>query len=285
MVNLRFGIIEATGMSLSLGDIGWHESSFDSSSQALGFSIRPCKYPDTHQEIWLVSEKIHKADATETTPAAEDQRRLLTDKIRGALYLRKQPPEFKPRPPFDSVSKKIKNKTAPRTPIPCIGYLTYVPEYLPSEWPDKRESEFYEITVSLPEKEFTEIRNLFASGKSPTAITIHTPDIEYGYGSETKLWDISFNQVADIVGVSIGFSIEAPRVMVGAKKTEDEQEQQAEEEKQLKQAVIESRQDIQLLCYGMYDIKTALGKLQKQLNILIVLIVVIGAFLVLRFKL
>jgi len=282
MTNLRFDVIEPTGMSLSLGDVGWHESSFENSTQALVFSIKPCKYPDT-QEIWLLSSEEKEANASESNPAEGKQKRRLTAEIEGTLIVTTKPPDFKLRRPFDSVSKKIKNETAPQTSTPCIGYLTYHPELRTPGY--RRENEVYQIKVQMPEKEFSQIRGLFASGKPPLTISIDTPDIGYGnsHDGSVKTWDVSLNQVVDIVGVCIIFSTEAPRVMVGAKKTELELEIQAEEEKQLKRAILESRQDIQLLCYGMYDIKMALGKLHKQFNALFILIVIIAVIFGLHF--
>ena len=282
MTSLRFDIIESKAMWLHFGDVSCHESSFENSTQALSFSIKPCVYPD-NQEIWLLSTEIKEASALEPSSVGEKKERQLTSNIEGNLIVKTLPPEFKLRRPFDSVSQKIENETTPQTPIPCVGHLTYIPGLrIPGE---RVEKEFYEIKVQLPEKEFIQIRSLLASGKPPLTISIDVSDIEYGNSGDgsVKIWDVNLNQVVDIVGVSIVFSTEAPRVMVGVKKTELELETEAEEEKQLKQAIIESRQDIQLLCYGVHDIKTMLGEVKRQLNTLVICILGIALIFGLHF--
>jgi hypothetical protein len=63
---------------------------------------------------------------------------------------------------------------------------------------------------------------------------IWTPDLEYGYapdGSDKiwKVWESKHSTFAKIVGFSLSFSTDIPRVGVGLKKSEDEEENEREE--------------------------------------------------------
>lgn len=260
-VFLEFEIIEPLSMGLSLGDRGTWGSSV-SVSPWLQFSIAPSKYPASKQNIYIVSSK----DSGSNSPPSIDgkEKKKLSSNIAGNI-------RFSILPIDADKSERW-------------SYLTYVPEFSDSEYGHE---EFLSMVLNLSENEFAQIRNLFVNGKPPSSISIWTPDVESGYAPDgsDKIWDVSSKREVTILGFSLNFSIEKPRVLVGIKKTENEQELQAEEEQKLKQAVIESRQDLQLLCYGLSEIKSSLGGLSKQLSTIIVIAILIAIFMAMHLKL
>jgi hypothetical protein len=265
---LSFEVIEPHSMGFSLGRTGLGASD-DSPSSWLSFSIVPDKFP-VKQNVWLLQTKIDTHAPSESQKSDEPKRRLLTASIKGTLHFR--------------MLSLDPDKAGNRTTV-GVGALTYVPEYSSSDY---GHNECYEIEVYLPEKEFTLIRSLFVSGKPPSAISIWTPDIAYGVAPDgsDKVWNVGSGfSTANIVGFSISFSTEIQRIIVGVKKTENETEKNAEDVLKTRQEIIESRHDIQLLCFGLSEVKTTLSSLRKQLNILIVIAAIIALFIAMRFRL
>jgi hypothetical protein len=83
----------------------------------------------------------------------------------------------------------------------------------------------------------------------------------------------------------LAFSTDIPRVGVGPKKTENEEENEREETAKLKEAILHSREDIQLLCFGQAAINATLTGLRRQVYILIAVGVVIAIITAFRFRL
>jgi hypothetical protein len=85
----------------------------------------------------------------------------------------------------------------------------------------------------------------------------------------------------------LGFSVDIPRVEIGLKKTENEEEGEREETEKIKTAILHSREDIQLLCYQQAALNTSFSGLRKQIGLLIsvaVVIAVIAAIATFHFK-
>jgi hypothetical protein len=171
-------------------------------------------------------------------------------------------------------------------PTSTIGTLTYGPAYSGADY---GHGEFYNIEINLTEKDFNQLRDIFLSGKPPSAISIWTPDIEYGNAPDgsDKIWEAlgtTYGTDAKIVGFSLGFSTDIPRVGVGLKKTETEEESEREETAKIKEAILHSREDIQLLCYGQATMNSSVAGFRKQIDILIAVAVIIAIITALHFR-
>lgn len=167
---------------------------------------------------------------------------------------------------------------ASEEPTTIIGTLFHGQAYSSAEY---GHNEFYEIEIKIADNDFNQIRDIFLSGKPLTGISIWSPDIEYGDAPDgsDKVWEVetdTHGTVAKIVGFSLGFSTDIPRVDVGLKKTENEEENEREETAKLKEAILHSREDIQLLCFGQAAMNATLAGLRRQVSILIVVGVVIA---------
>jgi hypothetical protein len=266
---LRFEITAPLGMGLSKGEDGLGAFE-DEPSPWLRFTICPSKFPD-RQEIWLVP-KDEKRDDTERLQFDRKTWRRLTPEIEGSL-------SFVTRG-LDIIEE------ASDVPTSTIGTLSYGPAFDDAEY---GRAEFYNIEINLNEKDFNHIRDIFLSGKSPSVISILTPDVEYGIapGGSDKVWEVwetKCSTFAKITGFSLAFSMDIPRVGVGLKKTENEEESEREEMEKVKTAILHSREDIQLLCYQQAALNTSFGGFRKQINILIFIAVVIAIIAAFHFK-
>jgi hypothetical protein len=230
--SLRFEITAPLGMGLSKGKAGLAESG--DLSPWLRFTICPSKFPDDRQEIWLVP-KSEGNEGTQRFGFDRKTSRQLTSEIEGSLSFVTHTP---------AIGEEASDGST-------IGTLSHGPVFESAEY---GHAEFYNIEINLNEKDFKHIRDIFLSGKSPSGITIWTPDVEYGNapdGSDKiwEVWETEHSTFAKIVGFSLAFSVDIPRVGVGVKKTEDQEEHEREETEKIKTAILHSREDIQLLCY------------------------------------
>ena len=172
---------------------------------------------------------------------------------------------------------------ASKEPTSTIGTLCHLQAYSSADF---GQGESYEIEINITDNDFNQIRDIFPSGKPPSGISVWTPNIEYGNAPDgrDKVWEVetdTHGTVAKIVGFSLGFSTDIPRVGVGLKKTENEEENEREETAKLKEAILHSREDIQLLCFGQAAMNATLAGLRRQVYILIavgVVIAIITAF-------
>ncbi len=171
-------------------------------------------------------------------------------------------------------------------PTSTVGTLFHVPAHASADY---GHAESYKIEINLNESDFNQIRNIFLSGKPPLGISIWTPDVEYGNAPDgsDKIWEICESErstFARIIGFSLSFSTDIPRVGVGLRKTEDEEEDEREEMTKIKEAILHSREDIQLLCYGQSTLNSSLSGLRKQISIVIAVAIVIAIITVLHFR-
>jgi len=261
---LDFEIGCSVSMGLSKGNAGLMGATKDFSPW-LRFAISPTGFPN-RQDIWLRP----KSENGETRHGSFDSRRRLTSEIRGSLC-------------FVTRGLAIIEETSD-VPTSTIGTFSHVPAYASADY---GHAESYEIEISLNEADFNQIRDLFLRGKPPSGITIWTPDIEYGVAPDgsDKIWEIWESEhatFAKIVGFSMSFSTDIPRVGVGLKKTEDEEEKEREETAKIKEAILHSREDIQLLCYGQSALNSSFSGLRKQIYILIAVAIVIAILIALR---
>jgi hypothetical protein len=267
--SLDFEITAPLAMGLSKGK-GWGRDESEHLSPWLRFTVCPSKFPD-RQEIWLVP----RSEGNEGTKRLGFDRktwRRLTPEIEGSLS-------------FVTRGLAIIEE-ASDVPTSTIGTLSYGPAFDDAEY---GHAEFYNIEINLNEKDFNHIRDIFLRGKSPSGITIWTPDVEYGNapdGSDTfwEVWETKHSTFAKITGFSLAFSMDIPRVGVGLKKSENEEENEREEAGKIKTAIMHSREDIQLLCYQQAALNISFGGLRKQINVLISIAVVIAIIAALHFK-
>jgi hypothetical protein len=266
---LGFEVTEPLAMGFSKGKRGLDESE-DHLSPVLRFAIRPLRFP-ARQQIWLVP-KDEKRDETKRIEFDPETWRRLTPEIEGQLIF---------------VTRGLAViEEASDAPTATIGTLSHGPAYKSADY---GHAEFYYIEINLNERDFNQIRDIFLSGKSPSGISIWTPDVEYGIapdGSDIiwEIWETKHSTFAKIVGFDLGFSMDIPRVSVGLKKTENEEESEREETEKVKSAILHSREDIQLLCYQQAALNTSFGGLRKQINILISVAVVIAIIVAFHFK-
>ncbi len=263
---LMFEITAPLGMGLSKGSTGREESV--GASYSLNFSVCPSKF-SSRQNIYLAPTGEDTGGAMPIEYATKKLRQL-TAEIEGSL-------QFNMRSlPEQEVTDGAK---AP------IGELSHIPEYSSG---DNGHAEFYCIEIGLPENEFRYIRDIFLAGKPPTSITIWTPDVEHGVAPDgsDKVWAVSdvHGTFATIVEFGLAFSTDLPRVGVGIKKTERDEENDAEEITKLKEAILHSREDIQLLCYGQAAMNAAIVGLRKQINVLIAVVIGIAIVMILHFR-
>jgi hypothetical protein len=255
-------------MGLSRGKTGLDE--VEHLSPWLRFSICPPKFPN-RQDIWLVP----KGEGNEGTTRIEFDHqtwRRLTSEIEGSLS-------------FVTRGLAIIEQ-ASDVPTSTIGTLFHFPALASADF---GHAESYNIEINLNESDFNQIRDIFLSGKSPSGISIWTPDVEYGNAPDgsDKIWEVyesKHSTFAKIVGFSLSFSTDIPRVGVGLRKTEDEEENEREETVKIKEAILHSREDIQLLCYGQSALNSSLSGLRKQINIVIVVAIVIAIITALHFR-
>ncbi len=147
-------------------------------------------------------------------------------------------------------------------PTPTIGTLFHIPAYASADY---GHAESYNIEINLNESDCNQIRSIFLSGRPPSGISIWTPDVDYGNAPDgsDKIWDIwesEHTTFAKIVGFSLSFCTDIPRVGVGLRKTEDEEENEREEMEKINEAILHSRDDIQLLCYGQSALNSSLSE-------------------------
>jgi hypothetical protein len=266
--SLSFEITAPLAMGLSMGKAGLDEA--EHPSPWLRFSICPSKFPD-RQEIWLVP-KSEGNEETKRTGFDRKTSRRLTSEIEGSLS-------------FVTRGLAIIEE-ASDVPTSTIGTLSHGPEYASADY---GHPEFYHIEINLNESEFNLIRDIFLSGKPPSGISIWTPDVEYGYASDGsdktwEVWESKHGTFAKIVGFSLSFSTDILRVGVGLKKSEHEEENEREEMAKIKEAILHSREDIQLLCYGQSALNSSLSGLRKQINIVIAVSIVIAIIAALHFR-
>lgn len=249
---LEFEITAPLAMGLSKGDTELKES--NDAAFWLRFSVCPARYP-SQQTIYLVPKEAETDDTTRTKYDFQKRRRL-THEVEGSLHFN---------------MRSLADQEASEESKPDIGELSHGPEYSDREY---GHAEFYYIEINLPEDEFRQIRDIFLSGKSPTSIAIWTPDVEYDVGPDgsDKVWPVwdAHSTFATIVGFSLALSTDIPRVEIGLKKTEND----AEETTKHKAAILHSREDIQLLCFGQAAMNAAIIGLRKQISILIGVVIV-----------
>jgi hypothetical protein len=267
--SLDFEITAPLAMGLSKGK-GWGRDESEHLSPWLRFTVCPSKFPD-RQEIWLVP-RSEGNEGTKRLGFDRKTSRQLTSEIKGSLSF---------------VTRGLAIiEDASDTPSSTIGTLSHGPAY---ESADYGHAEFYHIEINLNESDFNQIRDIFLSGKPPSGISIWTPDVEYGNapdGSDKiwEVWESGHSTFAKIVGFSLSFSTDIPRVGVGLRKTEDEEENEREETAKIKEAILHSREDIQLLCYGQAALNSSFAGLRTQINILIAVAVVIAIITAFHFK-
>jgi hypothetical protein len=264
---LEFDVTAPLSMGLAQGKRDFHES--DGLSPSLRFTVRPVQFP-RRQTIWL-APKGGERDARQRAQFDAKTWRRLTPEIEGSLSF---------------VTRGLGMVNASKEPTTTIGTLSHGQAYSSAEY---GHGEFYEIEINITDSDFNQIRDIFLSGKSPSGISIWSPDIEYGNAPDgsDKVWEIetdSHGTVAKIVGFSLGFSTDIPRVDVGLKKTEGEEENEREETAKLKQAILHSREDIQLLCFGQAALNSSVVGLRRQVYILIAVAIVIAIFTALHLK-
>ena len=262
---LAFKITAPLAMGLSKGSTGFEKSTHASFS--LNFSV--C--PSNRQTIYLTPKEEDTDSATKIKYNTEKWRRRLTPEIEGSLRFN---------------MRSIADQEAADDAKALIGTLSHDPEYSSADY---GHAEFYHIEINLPENEFRQIRDTFLTGKPPTSITIWTPDVEYGLAPDgsDKVWAVSdaHGTFATIVGFALAFSTDIPRVGIGLKKIENDEENDAAENAKLKEAILHSREDIQLLCYGQAAMNSAIVGLRKQINVLIAIVFVIAVIVALSSKL
>jgi len=242
-VTLRFEVGDARTMGFSNG-----ADDFLPEEPWMSFSITPTKdYPD-RQIIWMLSDNVkHSTSGSEQKTERDGQWRwILTEKTSGTLLLR----SAKPGAPLKGDGSNV-------TWFPETSGLDYFSE------------ESYSIDLLVPDHDFNDIRSLLAAGKPPSKVCVYTSDVEFdrapsGNGRE---WHVGTTSFAKVTAFSIGLSVAAPHVFVGLKKTEIEIEDAAERDEQLRQAVLESRQDIQLLCHGLANTNALVNAVRRQSQI------------------
>jgi hypothetical protein len=261
--SLRFEITAPVAMVLSGGKMGFGTSA--DAAMWLKFSVCPKKFPN-RQEIYLVpkEEETDSAAQVKGIPRFDVERwRRLTSETEGLLEFHRQPQTDQEA--YDEAKRNI-------------GELSHCPKSSGS-------AEFYFIKINLPENEFRQTLDAFLTGKPPQTITIWTPDVEYG-SPDSIVWEVwdAYSTFATIVGFNLSFSTDIPRVGVGLKKTENDEENDTEETTKLKEAILHSREDIQLLCCGQANMNSAIAGLRKQTNVLIAVAIIIAVILTLGFK-
>ena len=282
---LRFEIEAPLAMGLSKGAT-WLGQPVDHLLW-LRFSVCPAKFPD-RQTIYLVPKGAERSETTGWIRYNSKKWRRLTPEIEGSLQISVRPLGSPSRETqadaapllVDPSGADLHSNTAEEAgdaTKPAIGKLGHGPEFSHSEY---GHAEFYSIELNLPENEFDRIRDAFLIGKQPSAITIWTPDVEHGLapdGSDIvwEVWD-EHATFATIVGFSMAFSTDLPRVGMGPKKTENEEENEREETAKLKEAILHSREDIQLLCYQQAALNSSVAGLRMQVYILIAVAIVIA---------
>jgi hypothetical protein len=223
-------------LTFSVGDLqslGIHRGNngFDTRNRSwMTFSITVPSRFSSDQSIWLLSDEAedNKADAKPGYISSKRKRhRQLTAAARGTFHLRSQ---IEPGPDGD-----------PDT-------LAWNNEFPGTEF---YHEECYILNLSLPEREFNDIRTLLASGKPPSTVTVYTSDVSFGSSpnGNDREWDIEENRFLAILGYSIEMSVATQRVMVDAKRTDLENEAAAETDEAFRKAVLDAREDIQLLSF------------------------------------
>jgi hypothetical protein len=247
-------------MGLTKGDRGQARVENDLSPW-VSFTICPQKF---RQDIWL-APKVEEKNKTKRVSFDSKTWRCLTPEIEGSLSF--------------VTGRLAIIEDVSELPTSTIGTLAYSPAFHHAEY---GHAESYHIEINLNEKDFNHIRDIFLGGRSPSVITISTPDVEFGNspnGSE-KIWKVletEYSTYAKITGFSMAFSTDIPRIGgIGLKKTENEEESEREETEKIKTAILHSREDIQLLCYQQAALNTSFGGLRKQMNTLISVAVAIA---------
>lgn len=247
-VSLNFDVSEPKAMRLRRGYADLPDRSW------LTFAIKP---PTGFREqiIWLLSDV--PVDAKEGTgtgfKSGNRWQRQLTANTPGTLYLHNANPAA-----ADANGSSI----------------TWCREVSHSEY---YQEECYTVEILLPEQEFSDVRNLFASGKPPSTISVDTSDIKYGSapGGSSREWDIETTPHLKISGYIIGMSVKPSRVLVGPAQTDIEVEPAAERAEEVRLAVLHSREDIQLLCLTLSKTNMQIAALRWQLNMLIAVFAVL----------
>ncbi len=242
-VSLAFDISEPKTMGLRRGDADLPDSSW------LTFAIKP-PTGFREQSIWLLSDI--PADAQERTgtgfKSGTRWKRRLTANTPGTLYLR---------------------STYPAIADANGSNVAWCHEF---SHPEHYQEESYVIEIFLPKQEFADIRDLFASGKPPSTVSVLTSEIGYGNAPDgsDRDWDIGTIPHLKVCGYSIGMSVEPQRVLVGSAQTDIEVEHAAERAEEVRSAILHSREDIQLLCLTLTNTNMQITKLRWQISILIV---------------
>lgn len=266
---LEFEITAPLSMGLSLGELGNSHDSSASLSSSLKFTIIPVQYP-RRQDIWL-APKGGEEDARQRIKSNRKTWRLLTPEIEGSLSF---------------VTRSLGMIDASTESTSTIGTLSHGQALLD---PSYGHGEFYEIEISITDGDFDQIRGIFLNGKPPSRISIWTPDIEYGIAPDgsDKIWEVetdTHGTVAKIIGFSLGFSTDIPRVGVGPRKTENEEENEQEQTRNLKEDILRCREGIQALCYGQANINAALAGIRTQVYIIIAVGIIVAIVAALHSK-
>lgn len=246
-VSLSFDVTEPRAMGLRRGDADLPDRSW------LTFAIKPST-GFRKQSIWLLSDV--PADAKEGTgtgfKSGTRWKRQLTESTSGTLYLHNANPAL-----ADANSSNV---------MWCHEF----------SHPEHYQEECYTIEIVLPEQEFADVRSLFASGKSPSTVSVLTSDIRYGNAPDgsDRDWDIGTTPDLKVSGYSIGMSVQPSRVLVGPAQTDIEVERAAERAEEVRLAILHSREDVQLLCLTLANTNTQISTLRLQLKVLIIIFAV-----------
>lgn len=231
----------------------------------LKFSLTPLQYPDK-QDIWLFYKPEDESELKNT----DRKRRRLTADIEGSVSFITRRPESNEAGDGEAVSN--------------TGTLSHYPRFDDAQY---GHVEFYNIEIRVSEKDLNKIIRRLLSGKPPTRISIVTPDVEYGYapdGSDAvwEVWETNHGTYARIVHFSLNFSTDIPRVGVGPKRAEDEEEREREQASSVRAAILQSREDIRLLCQQQATMNGALSGLRRQLTSLTCIMLFIAIVVALR---
>ena len=246
-VSLNFEVSEPKAMGLRNGGADLSDRSW------LTFAVKP---PEgfRKQSIWLLSDvPVNAKEGTGTGfKSGTRWKRRLTASTPGTLYLRNANPAA-----TDTNGSNV----------------SWCHEF---SHPEHYQEECYAIEILLPEQEFSDVRNLFAAGKSPATVSVLTSDIGYGNAPDgsDRDWDIGATPNLKISGYSIGLSVQPSRVLVGPAQTDTEVEHAAERAEEVRLAILHSREDVQLLCLTLANTNAQIATIRWQLNVLIVVFAV-----------
>lgn len=240
-VVLRFNVGEARSIGFATGT-----EIFLPESPWMSFSLVPADYP-SKQIIWMRSDDPKNSGTGKETKLERDGKWLwqLTKKTPGTLFLRSV-----------KLGASVKGDGS---------NLSWSPETSGSDYFFE---ESFGVDLLVPEGDFVDIRALMAAGKPPTKIVVYTPDVASGDAPDgsDKHWQVDTMSFAKITAFSIEMSVASPMVLIGPAQSENEIEEASQRTEEARLAILHSREDIQLLCFGQATTNALLGMIRWQLN-------------------